>query len=89
MVSWTARLSPQLAGVVYYRLAVLFQVLLTDRVFDVGGASVSAAKADSSSPELVTDATSFSVSLVEMLTTLLEDALVLPLDFLFVTVIHY
>ena len=49
---------------------------------------MSAAKADSSSPELVREATSSSVSLVEILTTLLEEALVLPLDFLLVTVIH-
>ena len=55
----------------------------------MGCAPVSAAKADSSSPELVRDVTSSSVSLVEMLTTLLEDALALPLDFLFVTVVHY
>jgi len=49
---------------------------------------MSAAKADSSSPELVREVTSSSVSLVEILTTLLEDVLALPLDFLLVTVIH-
>jgi len=49
---------------------------------------VSAAKTDSSSHELVRDVTSSSVSLVKMLITLLEDALVLPLDFLFVTFVH-
>jgi len=50
---------------------------------------MSAGKADSSSPELVREVTSSSVSLVEIPTTLLEDALVKPLDFLFMTVIHY
>jgi len=65
-----------------------FRYCLPDRVFDVGGMPVSAAKADSSFPELVREATSFSVSFVEILITLLEDALALPLDFLFVTVIH-
>jgi len=54
----------------------------------MGCAPVSAAKADSSSPELVRDVTFSSVSLVEMLTTLLEDALVLPLDFLIMIVVH-
>jgi len=62
---------------------------LLDRVFDVRGAPVSATKADPSSPELVRKATSFSISLVEILTTLLEDALALPLNFLLVTVIHH
>jgi len=57
-------------GGVYHQLIVLFYCL-PDQVFDVGGAPVSAAKADSSSPELVRDTTSSSVSLVEMLTTLL------------------
>ena len=65
-----------------------FKYCLSNRVFDVGGAPVSAAKVDSSSPELVREVTSYLVSLVEIPTTLLEDALVLPLDFLFVTVIH-
>jgi len=37
---------------------------------------------------LVREVTSSSVSLVEILTTLLEDTLALPLDFLLVTVIH-
>ena len=41
----------------------------------------SVTKADCSSPELVREATFSSVSLVEMLTTLLEDVLALPLDF--------
>jgi len=50
---------------------------------------VSVVKADSSSPELVRKATSSSVSLVEIPTTLLENALALPLGFLFVTVVHY
>ena len=54
----------------------------------MGGVLISAIRADSSSLELVREATSFSVSLVEMLTTLLEDALALPLDFLLVTVVH-
>jgi len=49
---------------------------------------VSTAKGDSSSPELVREATSSSVSLVEIPTTLLEDALDLPMDFLFMTVVH-
>ena len=53
------------------------------------GMPVSAAKANFSSPELVRETISSSVSLIEILTTLLEDALVLPLDFLFVTVGHY
>ena len=52
------------------------------------GVPVSAAKTDSSSPELVRKVTSSSVSLVEIPTILLEDALALPLDFLCVTVIH-
>ena len=59
-----------------------------DRVFDVGGAPASAARADSSSFELVREATSSSVSLIEILTTLLEDALALPLDFLLMTVVY-
>jgi len=66
-----------------------FKYYLSNRVFDMGCAPVSVAKADSSSPELVRDTTSFSVSLVEMLTTLLEDALVLPLNFLFVKSFTY
>jgi len=49
---------------------------------------VSSAKDDSSSSELVREVTTSSVSLVEIPTTLLEDALALPLDFLLVTVIH-
>jgi len=49
---------------------------------------VSAAKADSSSSELVREATYFSISLIEILTTLLEDALTLSLDFLLMTVVH-
>ena len=49
---------------------------------------MSAAKADFLSPELVREATSFLVSIVEILTTLLEDNLALLLDFLFVTVVH-
>jgi len=73
---------------VYYRIAILFQVLLPDRVFDVRGAPMLATKADSSSPELVREATSSSVSLVEILTTLLEDTLTLLLDFLLVTVVY-
>ena len=51
------------------------------------GAPVSAAKADSSSLELVREATSSSVSLVEIPTTLLEDTLAIPLDFLCVTIV--
>ena len=47
---------------------------------------MSAVKTDSFSSELVREATSFSVSLVEIPTALLEDALALPLDFLFMTV---
>jgi len=50
---------------------------------------VLATKADSSSPELFGEATSSSVSFVEIPTTLLEDTLVLPLDFLFVTVVYW
>jgi len=65
-----------------------FKYCLLDRVFNVRGAHVSTAKANSYFPELVKSATSFSVSLVEMLTTLLEDTLALPLDFLFVIVIY-
>ena len=49
---------------------------------------MSSAKDDSSSPELVREVTTSSVSLVEIPTTLLEDTLALPLDFLLVTVIH-
>ena len=60
----------------------------SDRVFDMGAVPVSAAKADFSSPELLREATSSLVSLVEILTTLLEDDLALPLDFLFVTIVH-
>jgi len=66
-----------------------FKYCLPDRVSDVGGAPVSAAKVDSSSPELVREVTSSSVSLVNIPTTLLEDALALALDFLFVIVVHY
>jgi len=69
-------------------LSYYFRYCLLDRVFDAGRMPVSATRADSSSPELVREATSFSVSLVEMLTTLLEDVLALPLDFLLVTVAH-
>ena len=47
-----------------------------------------AAKADSYSPELVREATSSAVSLAEIPTTLLEDTLALPLDFLLVMVIY-
>ena len=49
---------------------------------------MSATKADSSSPEVVREATFSSVSLVKILTKLLEDPLALPLDFLFVKVVH-
>jgi len=59
-----------------------FSYCFPDRVFNVEGAPGSATRANSSSLELVREATSFSVSLVEMLTILLEDALALPLDFL-------
>jgi len=59
-----------------------------DQVFDVGGTLVSVTKADFSSPELVRDVTSSSVSLVEILTILLKDALILPLDFLLMTVVY-
>ena len=65
-----------------------FKYYLPNRVFDVEGALVSAAKADSFSLELVRIETPSSVSLVEMLTTLIEDALAFSLDFLFVTVVH-
>ena len=65
-----------------------FRYYLPDRVFDVGGAPVSAIRVGSSSPELVREATSSSISLVEMLTALLEDALALSLDFLLVTVVY-
>jgi len=69
-------------------LPYCFRYCLSDRVFDVGGTPASATKVDSLSLELVREATSFSISLVEMLITLLEDALALPLDFLLVTVVH-
>jgi len=49
---------------------------------------VSAAKTDSFSPELVGEVTSSLVSLVEIPATLLEDALALPLEFLFVIVVY-
>jgi len=39
-------------------------------------------------PELMRAVTSSSVSLVEIPTTLLEDALALPLEFLLVTLVH-
>jgi len=65
-----------------------FRYCLPDRLFEVGGAPMSAAKVASLSPELVIEATSSSVSLVEILTTLFEEALVLPLDFLLVMVIY-
>jgi len=71
-------------GSLYY-----FRYYLPGRVYDVGGALVSAAKADSSSPKPVREVTSFLVSLVEILSALLEEALALPLDFLLVTVIYY
>jgi len=79
-----------LAGCVEFTTGSLyyFMYCLLDRVFDVEGAPASAAKADSSSPELVREAKSSSVSLVEILTTLLEEALALPLDFLLVTVVY-
>ena len=50
---------------------------------------MSATRVDYSSPELVREETSSLVSLIEILTTLLEDALALLLDFLLVTIIHY
>ena len=53
-----------------------FRYCLPDRVFDLGGVPMSATRADSSSPEVVRESTLSSVSLVEMLTTLLEDAFV-------------
>ena len=53
------------------------------------GASVSAAKIDSFSPELVREALPSSVSLVETLTILLVDALAFSLDILFMMVVHY
>jgi len=60
---------------------------MPDRVFDVGDVLVSATKADSSSPELVREAIIFlSFSCRE--TTLLEDALALPLDLMLATVVH-
>ena len=62
---------------------------MPDKVFGVGGTPVLATRADPSSPELVREATSSSIYLVEMLTTLLEDTLALLLDFLLVTVAHY
>ena len=65
-----------------------FKYCLLDQVLDVGGAPVSVVKTDSSSPELVRQATSSSAFLVEIPTTLLEDTLALPLDFLFVIVVH-
>ena len=65
-----------------------FKYCLPDRVFDMKEAPVSVVKVDSSSPELVREAMPSSISLVETLTTLLEDALAFLLDFLFVTVIH-
>ena len=59
---------------------------MLDRVFNV---QVSATRADSSSPELVREATSSSVSLLEIFTTLLKDALAFLLNFLLVIVVHY
>ena len=88
MTSWTDRLSPQPAGGVCIGLPYCFKYCLL-RVLDVGGAHASAAKANSSSFELVREATSSSVSLVQIPTTLLEDTLTLTLDFLLVTVVHY
>jgi len=82
-------------GRVYYRLTILFQVLLAQSRLRCRRCAkrrdirlVRGAKADSSSPELVREATSSSVSLAEIPTTLLEDALAFLFDFLFVTVIH-
>jgi len=54
----------------------------------MGGAPALATKADSSSPELVREAISSSISLVYILTTLLVDALALPLDLLFLIIVH-
>ena len=70
-------------GTPYY-----FRYFLPNRVFNVGGVPVSATRVDSSSPELVREVTSSTISLIEMPTTLLEDAIALPLDFLLVTVVH-
>jgi len=50
-----------------------FKYCLPARVFDVEGAPMSAAKADSTSPELMRKEIPSSISLVEMLITLLED----------------
>ena len=49
---------------------------------------MSATRTESSSPELVREVVSSSISLVEIPTTLLENILALPLDFLLVTVVH-
>jgi len=81
-VSFTGWIEPATSWPYY------FKYCLSNQVFDMERAPISATKADSSSPELVREATSFSVSLVEIPTTLLEDALALPLDFLCVTVIY-
>jgi len=74
---------------VYQRFVVLFQVLLARPSLWCGRCACVSIKGRFSSPELVREATSCSVSPVEILTTLLEDALTLPLNFLFVTVVHY
>ena len=65
-----------------------FSYCLLDRVFDVEGVPISAAKVNSYSAELIKEATFFSVSLVEIPITLLEDALALSLDFLCVKVVY-
>ena len=65
-----------------------FKYCLSNQVFNMEGVPMSTAKADSFSPELMREAIPSSVSLVETLTTLLEDALAFPLDFLFVMIVH-
>jgi len=88
MISRTAPLSPQLARGVYHQLVVLFQVLLVRSSLQCGRCACVSSK-----DSLLLSWTSeggdiFLVSLVEIPTTLLEDTLVLPLGFLFVTAVH-
>ena len=86
--SWTARLSPQLAARVYHRLAVQFQVLLTRSSLWRGRCACVSNKGwvlfswTSEGDDIF-----FGLSCTDT-TTLLEYALALPLDLVFVIALH-
>jgi len=64
-----------------------FKYCLPDRVFDVGGVVVSATKVDSSSPELVSEATSSFLSCRDT-HHIVEECFGLAFGFPVVTVVH-